>query len=66
LLRDQGEPYPLYCSALPRLVPSLNPQVPPAGNTLYWAEGFRAELTYWLMALAMAAFAITLNIKLFW
>jgi len=66
LLRDQGEPYRAYCAAVPRLVPSLLPRVPSAGNTPHWAEGFRAELMYWLSALAMSAFAITLNLKIFW
>jgi protein-S-isoprenylcysteine O-methyltransferase Ste14 len=66
LLRDQGEPYRRYCAAVPRLLPSLTPRVPSAGNDAHWGQGFRAELMYWLMVLAMAAFAATLNIKLFW
>ena len=66
LLRDQGEPYRRYCAAVPRLVPSLTPRVPPAGNAPHWGQGFRAELMYWLLVLSMAAFAVTLNIKVFW
>jgi protein-S-isoprenylcysteine O-methyltransferase Ste14 len=66
LMRDQGESYRRYCQSVPRLVPSLTPRVAPAGNAPRWGQGFRAELTYWLMALAMAAFAFTLNIKIFW
>jgi hypothetical protein len=66
LLRDQGESYRSYCAAVPRLVPSLTPRVPSAGNAPQWAEGFRAELMYWLLTLAMWFFAITLNIKIFW
>lgn len=66
LSRAQGELYRRYCSVVPRLVPSLMPRVPPAGNTPNWTEGFRAELMYWLLTLAMGAFAITLNIKIFW
>jgi protein-S-isoprenylcysteine O-methyltransferase Ste14 len=66
LLRDQGEPYRRYCATVPRLVPSLKPRVTPGGAPPRWAQGFRAELMYWLMALAVAAFAITLNIKVFW
>lgn len=66
LLRDQGEPYRRYCAAVPRLLPSLTPRVPPAGNVPHWAQGFGAELMYWLLALAMASFAITLKIKVFW
>ena len=66
LLRDRGEAYRRYCTAVPRLVPSLTPRVPPAGNAPHWAEGLRAELMYWLMVVAMTAFAVTLNIKVFW
>jgi protein-S-isoprenylcysteine O-methyltransferase Ste14 len=66
LLRDQGESYRSYCAAVPRLLPSLTPRVPAAGNAPHWANGFRAELLYWLLALAMWVFAITLNLKIFW
>ncbi|HXX01789.1 MAG TPA: isoprenylcysteine carboxylmethyltransferase family protein [Candidatus Acidoferrales bacterium] len=66
LARDQGEPYRNYCAAVPRLVPAISPQVPPAGDVPRWAQGIRAELMYWIMALAMAVFAVTLNIRLFW
>jgi len=66
LLRDQGQPYRSYCAAVPRLMPSLTPRVAPAGNAPRWAEGFRTELLYWLLALAMWAFAISLNLKIFW
>lgn len=66
LLRAQGEPYRRYCEAVPRLVPSLTPRVPRAGNAPHWAQGFRAELMYWLLTLALAVFAITLNVKIFW
>jgi len=66
LLRDQGESYRRYCEAVPRLWPSLRPRVPAAGHTAHWGQGIRAEMMYWLLALAVAAFAVTLNIKIFW
>ena len=66
LLRDRGEPYRGYCNAVPRLIPSFTPQVASTGDAPHWRQGFRAELMYWLMAAALAAFAITLNIKIFW
>jgi protein-S-isoprenylcysteine O-methyltransferase Ste14 len=66
LLRDQGESYRRYCGEVPRLVPSFTPRVPPATNTPHWGQALRAELMYWLLALSMAAFAATLNIKIFW
>jgi protein-S-isoprenylcysteine O-methyltransferase Ste14 len=66
LMRDLGEPYKRYCEAVPRLLPSLIPRVPPAGNAPHWGQAFRAELMYWLMTAALAVFAVTLNIKIFW
>jgi protein-S-isoprenylcysteine O-methyltransferase Ste14 len=66
LKRDQGESYRRYCAAVPRLLPSLTPRVPPTGNAPYWGQAFRAELMYWLLALSMVAFAVTLKIKVFW
>jgi protein-S-isoprenylcysteine O-methyltransferase Ste14 len=66
LLRDQGESYRRYVAAVPRLLASLTPRVPSAGNVPHWAQAFRAELMYWLLGLAMASFAVTLNLKVFW
>jgi len=66
LREHQGEPYRRYCAAVPRLIPSPLPRVAPAGNVPQWGQGFRAELMYWLMAAALGAFAMTLNIKIFW
>jgi protein-S-isoprenylcysteine O-methyltransferase Ste14 len=65
LLRDQGESYRRYCAAVPRLLPSVIARVPPAGNAPYWGQAIRAELTYWLFMLAVAAFALTLDIRVF-
>jgi len=66
LLRDQGESYRDYCEAVPRLLPSLVPRVPEGENMAHWGQAFRAEVMYWLLAVAMVSFAITLNIKVFW
>jgi protein-S-isoprenylcysteine O-methyltransferase Ste14 len=66
LLRDQGEPYRRYCATVPRLIPSPIPRLACAGNAPHWRRAFRAELMYWLLVLAVAALAVTLNIKIFW
>lgn len=66
LLRAQGEPYRLYCSAVPRLIPARRPRVPSAGRPAHWGQSFGAEAMYWLQAVAIGVFAATLNIKLFW
>ena len=66
LAKDQGEAYLRYCAAVPRLLPSPWPRVPAAGNQAHWLQGFRAELMYWLMAVALGGFAITLKILVYW
>lgn len=66
LLKDQGEPYRQYRARVPMLIPSLLPRVPPAGNAPNWGQGFKTELTNWLSAVAVGAFAVTLDVKLFW
>jgi protein-S-isoprenylcysteine O-methyltransferase Ste14 len=63
---DQGDSYRRYCAAVPRLLPSLTARVPPAGNAPRWGQAFRAEMMYWLLALAMAVYVLTLNLKPFW
>jgi protein-S-isoprenylcysteine O-methyltransferase Ste14 len=66
LVHDQGEAYRSYCEAVPRLLPAMVPRVAAAGHAAHWGQAFRAELMYWLMTAALAVFAVTLNIKLFW
>jgi protein-S-isoprenylcysteine O-methyltransferase Ste14 len=66
LARDQGEAYQRYCAAVPRILPALTPRVPSAENVPDWGQAFRVEAAYWLMAAALAAFAATLNLKVFW
>jgi protein-S-isoprenylcysteine O-methyltransferase Ste14 len=65
LLRSQGERYAAYLARVPRLMPAFRPRVPSAGRRPDWAGGFRAESWYWGFAAAIAAFAITLSVKLF-
>jgi protein-S-isoprenylcysteine O-methyltransferase Ste14 len=64
--RDQGDAYQRYRAAVPRLVPSLVPRLPSAGHAPEWGQALRVESMYWLMAVAVAVFAVTLNLKLFW
>lgn len=72
ILREEGElqvaqtmQYAAYLRAVPRLWPSLRPRVPASTQCPSWKAGFKAESWYWGFALALAAFAITLQIKWF-
>ena len=45
--------------------PGLRPRTPSAGRRANWAGGFTAEAWYWGFAVAVATFAATLSVKLF-
>jgi len=65
LQATQGEMYDRYRQAVPRLWPLLWPRIAAAGREARWGAGFKAESWYWGFAAAVVAFAITLNLKLF-
>jgi hypothetical protein len=65
LASSQGESYRAYCKAVPRLWPAWSPRIPSAGRLPHWKDGLKAESWYWGFALAMAAFAVTLQIRVF-
>ncbi len=65
LLASQGEQYWRYKKAVPRFWPALQPRTAAAGREGSWVEGFRAEFWCWGFAIAVAAFAITLNTAAF-
>jgi protein-S-isoprenylcysteine O-methyltransferase Ste14 len=65
LQADQGEQYEGYRKAVPCLWPALWPRIASAGRQARWADGFKAESWYWGFAAALVAFAITLELTLF-
>ncbi len=72
ILREESElqltqttHYTAYLHAVPRLWPSLRPRVPASAQRPNWKAGFKAESWYWGFALALLAFAITLQVKWF-
>ncbi|HXN21232.1 MAG TPA: isoprenylcysteine carboxylmethyltransferase family protein [Candidatus Dormibacteraeota bacterium] len=64
LLRTQGESYRRFISAVPRLWPAIRPKIPPSGISPRWRQAFAGESFFWIFALALVCFAITLNVKL--
>jgi hypothetical protein len=67
LAAAQGESYRAYRRAVPRLVPALSPRVPAAGGQLSLRAGMLGEVFFWCMALGLAVFAATLNLRsYFW
>lgn len=65
LLDALGERYDHFRDRVPRLFPALRPQLPSAGGTPQWADGFKSESWYWGFALALISFAVTLNQTMF-
>ena len=66
-MRDQqGEGYREYCRRVPRLWPSITARVPATGAAPHWGQAFWGEAFMWGFAVAIGAFAITLNFVLLW
>lgn len=47
--------------AVPRLIPSITPRLPPSGTRANWKSGFTSELFFIAFALGMVAFAFSLD-----
>jgi protein-S-isoprenylcysteine O-methyltransferase Ste14 len=62
----QGEEYRKYCRRVPRLWPSLAPRVPATGAKPQWGQAFWGEAFMWSFAVAIGAFAITLQLEVLW
>jgi protein-S-isoprenylcysteine O-methyltransferase Ste14 len=65
LRATQGAPYEAYRKAVWRLWPAPWPRIASAGRRAKWGDGFKAESWYWGFAAAVTAFAITLNMAVF-
>jgi len=65
LATARGAGYDAYRRAVPRLLPSLRPRVPPSGRRPRWGQAFAGESFFWVFALAGAAFALTLDGRVF-
>ena len=66
LVRERGENYAEFRRRVPRLWPSLAPRVPASGLAARWGQAFVGELFMWGFFLAMAVFAVTLEIRATW
>jgi protein-S-isoprenylcysteine O-methyltransferase Ste14 len=63
LERAQGESYLAYRRAVPRLIPSLVPRVPARGTAPRWGQAIAGEAFFWLIALGVVVFAVTLDVR---
>jgi protein-S-isoprenylcysteine O-methyltransferase Ste14 len=55
------ESFERYRAAVPSLVPSLTPRVPASGVAPRWGQGILGEAFFWIIALSMVVFALTLE-----
>jgi protein-S-isoprenylcysteine O-methyltransferase Ste14 len=65
LLASQGEPFREYCKAVPSLLPSLAPRVPPSGGKPKWLQGLVGETMMWGFFVALAGFALTFSPRVY-
>lgn len=65
LERSGGDSYRAYCSAVPRMFPSWRARIPAAGAQPRWLQGFCGEVFLWVIAILVAAKAVTLSPGLF-
>jgi len=61
-----GESYRAYRAAVPRLVPSLVPRLPPGGVRPWWGQALLGETFFWAVAAAILVFATTLRSETFY
>jgi protein-S-isoprenylcysteine O-methyltransferase Ste14 len=65
LNRTHGRSFKAYCAAVPRWMPSLRRPVVPATYVPNYKNGITGELLAWFIALALAAYAATFDLKVF-
>jgi hypothetical protein len=65
LSASQGESYQRFLAAVPRLLPALLPRMPASGKQPVWPQAFLGEAFFWIFALAEAAFAWALDLRVF-
>jgi protein-S-isoprenylcysteine O-methyltransferase Ste14 len=65
LSQTQGESYSQFLKAVPRLIPSLSPQVAAGGLIPRWGQAVVGETFMWFFAVALICFAATLSQRLF-
>jgi len=62
----QGNEYRQYCARVPRLWPAFSPRLPSGDAVPNWTGGFLGEAFMWVLACSAIAFAITLDLKVFY
>jgi protein-S-isoprenylcysteine O-methyltransferase Ste14 len=65
LARTHGESFRDYCRVVPRWVPSLKPRRATTGHIPSFKNGVVGELLLWIIALALAVYAATFDLRLF-
>ena len=66
LTASQGESFRAYCAAVPRFLPALRPRLKSSGARPQWGQAFAGEVFMWGFAASTVAFAITLQITIFY
>jgi protein-S-isoprenylcysteine O-methyltransferase Ste14 len=64
LEKQHGDRFREFCRRVPRLWPSLAPQVPSGDAQPQWGQAFRGEAFMWGFAVAMGVFTVAQNARL--
>jgi hypothetical protein len=62
LERQRGELFHEYCRRVPRLLPSMRPQIAADGELPHWRQAFGDQAFQWGFVATLVAFACTLAI----
>jgi protein-S-isoprenylcysteine O-methyltransferase Ste14 len=61
-----GASYSAFRAAVPRLLPALSPRLPASGARPRWGQAIAGELFFWALAAAVATFAATMKIEVYY
>lgn len=63
--RTHGPSFQAYCRAVPRWIPLLKPRVQALDYSPSFKHGILGELLLWIILIAVAVYAVTLDLRLF-
>lgn len=62
LQKQHGAAFAEFRRRVPGLWPSITPRLPKGSAKAHWGQAFKGEAFMWIFAIAMATFAVTLNL----
>jgi protein-S-isoprenylcysteine O-methyltransferase Ste14 len=66
LAQTQGDSYREFLRRVPKMLPAIAPRLPASGAAPQWKQAITGELFMWGMALALASYCVTLDLRVMW